>query len=86
MVPHCYYITASYFLDKHYSEIGHRTQRNLKILSSKKGLALAEELEDAVRKQIGGFSAIGVELFNLSIDHVFDCGEEESEVVPYMQA
>lgn len=78
MVPHCYYITASYFLDKHYSEIGHRTHRNLKVLSDKKGLELVEELENAVRHRIGsscGAAELG--LFNLSIDSIFDCGEAE---------
>lgn len=74
MTQHCYYITASYFLDKQASDVGHRTQRNFKVFSDKKGEALANELEDSVRDIL--YSNIkGVVLFNLSIDNIFDCGE-----------
>lgn len=74
MTQHCYYITASYFLDKQASDVGHRTQRNFKVFSDKKGEALADELEASVRDIL--YSNIkGVDLFNLSIDNIFDCGE-----------
>lgn len=74
MANHCYYITASYFIDKHASDVGHRTQRNFKVFSDKTGSALADELEASVRDKLYT-NVKGVELFNLSIDNVFDCGE-----------
>lgn len=77
MTQHCYYITASYFLDKQASDVGHRTQRNFKVFSDKKGEALANELEDSVR-DILHTNIEGVDMFNLSIDNIFDCGEVDN--------
>lgn len=77
MQPHCYYLTVSASLSLADSEKGRRNHRNFKILSDKKGKALADDLENQVRAKyckINGDSPS--EIFNLAIDNIFDCGEE----------
>lgn len=80
MTQHCYYITASAFINKKASDIGRRTHVNFTVLSDRKGKELAVELEDATRERFNAFSEeFSGEIFNLSVDNVFDCGEVEDD-------
>lgn len=81
MQPHCYYLSVSSSLSREDSEKGRRNRRNFKVFSSKKGKALADDLEDQVRAkfcELNGGTLGGI--YNLAIDNIFDCGEEPEPV------
>lgn len=81
MIPHCYYVTVSVYMDLSAYQAGRRNKRNFRILSDKKGVELADELEAVVRREYNKYNATGFELFNLVIESIFDCGEVNPEVL-----
>lgn len=81
MIPHCYYVTASVYMDLNAYQAARRNKRNFRILSDKKGVELADEIEAIIRREYDKYRTAGFELFNLAIENIFDCGEVNPEVL-----